>query len=313
MEAADRMTIAALVLPVFAVILSGWIAGASGYLPRSLSGPLIQFAYNVAMPALVFLTIADERLEKLLEWGFIAAFGGGSLLCFAVVYAVARIGWHRGGGSSALIGASAAMTNTGFVALPVLQVLYGARGVLAAAVATVLVAVLMFPPLIALLERDRDMAGDRRGVCSLVRMILVNPLIISTVAGLVWSLSGLPLPAPFRDFVRIFGDTLTGCALFSIGLGFSLSGLRHDWRISLTLSLVKLVVVPGVVWGVAVACGLSRFNTLAAVICAGVPTAKTAYVLAGEFNVEHDLVAATVSLTTLLSVITLLSWLYVLR
>lgn len=307
------MTIAALVLPVFAVILAGWIAGASGYLPRSLSGPLVQFAYNVAMPALVFLTIAEERLARLLEWGFIAAFGAGSVLCFLAVYAAARICWHRSGGASALIGASAAMTNTGFVALPVLQALYGPRGVLAAAVATVLVAVLLFPPLIALLERDRDMASGRRGTCPLVRMILVNPLIISTVLGLGWSLSGLPLPAPFRDFVRIFGDTLTGCALFSIGLGFSLSGLRHDWRISLALSLVKLVVVPGMAWFVALACGLSKFNTLAAVICAGVPTAKTAYVLAGEYGVEHDLVAATVSVTTLLSAVTLLAWLYVLQ
>src|SRR3954471_17779359 len=49
LEAAAVMTIAALVLPVFAVILIGWIAGASGYLPRSLAGPLVQFAYNVAM------------------------------------------------------------------------------------------------------------------------------------------------------------------------------------------------------------------------------------------------------------------------
>lgn len=307
------MTIAALVLPVFAVILSGWIAGASGYLPRSLSGPLVQFAYNVAMPALVFLTIAEERLERLLEWGFIAAFGGGSMLCFIVVYAAARIWWRRTAGASALIGASAAMTNTGFVALPVLQALFGPRGVLAAAVATVLVAVLMFPPLIALLERDRDMASGRLSAWSLIRMILVNPLIISTVLGLGWSLSGLPLPAPLGDFLRIFGDALTGSALFSIGLGFSLSGLRHDWRVSLALSLVKLVVVPGIVWIVAAAFGLSRFNTLAAVICAGVPTAKTAYVLAGEFNVEHDLVAATVSVTTLLSAASLLAWLYVLQ
>jgi malonate transporter len=312
-EATDSMTIAALVLPVFAVILSGWIAGASGYLPRSLSGPLVQFAYNVAMPALVFLTIAEEKLERLLEWGFIAAFGGGSMLCFIAVYAAARIWWRRSAGASALIGASAAMTNTGFVALPVLQALYGPRGVLAAAVATVLVAVLMFPPLIALLERDRDMASGRLGACTLIRMILVNPLIISTVLGLGWSLSGLPLPVPLSDFLRIFGDALTGSALFSIGLGFSLSGLRHDWRVSLALSLVKLVVVPGVVWFIAAACGLSKFNTLAAVICAGVPTAKTAYVLAGEFNVEHDLVAATVSVTTLLSAASLLAWLYVLQ
>src|ERR1700710_1113438 len=194
------MTIIALVLPVFAVIVLGWIAGATGYLPRSLSGPLIQFAYNVAMPALVFLTIAGERLEALLEWGFIAAFGGGSMLCFGLIYTAARIWWHRGAGASALIGASAAMTNTGFVALPVLYALYGARGVLAAAVATVLVAVLMFPPLIWLLERDRDMASGRRGFGALIGMTLVNPLIVSTVLGLGWALSGPPPPPPLRRF-----------------------------------------------------------------------------------------------------------------
>lgn len=103
------MTVAALVLPVFAVILSGWIAGASGYFPRCLSGPLLQFAYNVAMPALVFLTIAEERLGALLDWGFTAAFGGGSMLCFGLVDIAARIGWHRGAGASALIGATATM------------------------------------------------------------------------------------------------------------------------------------------------------------------------------------------------------------
>ncbi len=307
------MTIALLVLPVFAVILSGWIAGASGYLPRSLAGPLVQFAYNVAMPALVFLTIAEERLDALMEWGFIAAFGGGSMLCFGAVYAAARILGNRGAGPSALIGASATMTNTGFVALPVLNALYGARGVLAAAVATVLVAVLMFPPLIGLLERDREMANSRRGAGASVRLILVNPLIVSTVLGLVWSLSGLPVPTPLGDLARIFGDTLTGCALFSIGLGFSISALRHDWRASLLLSLVKLFAVPAVVWVVARACGLGPFQTLAAVICAGVPTAKTAYVLAGEYDVEHDLVAATVSTTTLFSAATLLVWIYVLQ
>jgi predicted permease len=307
------MTIATLVLPVFAVILSGWIAGASGYLPRALAGPLVQFAYNVAMPALVFLTIAGERLGALLEWGFIAAFGGGSLLCFGAVAGAARMWTRRGAGASALVGASATMTNTGFVALPVLQVLYGARGVLAAAVATVLVAVLMFPPLIGLLERDRDLAGGRRGAGPLARMILFNPLIVSTVAGLGWSLLGLKLPRPLGDFLRMFGDTLTGCALFSIGLGFTLAELRHGWRISLGLSTVKLVVVPGVVWAIAVACGLGKFPTLAAVICAGVPTAKTAYVLAGEYGVEHDLVAATVSVTTLLSAVSLLGWLYLLQ
>ncbi len=131
------MDIPNLVLPVFAVILTGWLAGALGYLPRTLSAPLVQFAYNVAMPALIFLTIAQEPARALLDWRFLAAFGGGSVACFAAVFAMARAGRGRGAGSSAMFAAAASMTNTGFVALPILQALYGPRGVLPAAIATV--------------------------------------------------------------------------------------------------------------------------------------------------------------------------------
>ena len=60
------------------------------------------------------------------------------------------------------------------------------------------------------------------------------------------------------------------------------------------------------------ALGLNPLYTIAAVVCAAVPTAKTVYILAGEYKVEESLVAATVSITTLLSVVTLVCWLYVL-
>jgi hypothetical protein len=41
-------------------------------------------------------------------------------------------------------------------------------------------------------------------------------------------------------------------------------------------------------------------------------TAKTVYILAGGYKVKEALVAATVSITTLFSVVTLLGWLYAL-
>jgi hypothetical protein len=81
---------------------------------------------------------------------------------------------------------------------------------------------------------------------------------------------------------------------------------------SIVLAAVKLVVMPMIVYGLCVASGLNPLYTLAAVICAAVPTAKTVYILAGAYKVEEPLVAATVSVTTLLSVATLLGWLYVL-
>ena len=78
------------------------------------------------------------------------------------------------------------------------------------------------------------------------------------------------------------------------------------------LAAVKLVIMPLIVYGLCVASGLNPLYTIAAVVCAAVPTAKTVYILAGEYKVEEPLVAATVSITTLLSVATLLGWLYAL-
>ena len=40
------------------------------------------------------------------------------------------------------------------------------------------------------------------------------------------------------------------------------------------------------------------------------PTAKTMYILAREYKADEAMVAATISITTLLSVATLLDWLY---
>jgi malonate transporter and related proteins len=119
------MEIANLVLPVFAVIVTGWLAGTLGYISQSLADGLVHFAYNVAMPALLLVTIAQEPARNLLEWRFLLAFGGGSMLCFALVLLAVRVGWGRDLASSTIYGMTAAMTNTGFVALPILHSIYG--------------------------------------------------------------------------------------------------------------------------------------------------------------------------------------------
>jgi predicted permease len=74
----SSMRIADLILPVFAVILTGWIVGYTGYLSRALTDALIHFAYNIAMPALLIVTIAQEPSRSLMNWRFLVAFGGGS-------------------------------------------------------------------------------------------------------------------------------------------------------------------------------------------------------------------------------------------
>jgi malonate transporter and related proteins len=307
----SSVRIADLILPVFAVIVTGWVVGYTGYLSRALSDALIHFAYNIAMPALLIVTIAQEPGRSLINWRFLLAFGGGSLLCFILVFGVMSI--HASGSlaSRTMYGMAASMTNTGFVALPVLQAIYGQRAVLPAAVATVFVAVVMFPTAVILLELGQRDAHDSRTTPMLtVKHVVLNPMVISTLIGMLWSVLGLRMPGPVTAYFGILADALTPCALFAIGLGLSIDGLRANIGQASLLSVVKLVIMPVIVYGLSMFLRLDPLYTIAAVICGAVPTAKTVYILAGKYHCEEMMVASTVSMTTLASIISLVVWLY---
>jgi predicted permease len=173
----------------------------------------------------------------------------------------------------------------------------------------VFVAAVMFPITVILLERDARGPALSAG---LAKQILLNPMVLSTLIGLVWAITGLPIPAPVAAYLNMIAAALTPCALFAIGLGLSVEGLRSNLGPSFALAAVKLAIMPLIVYGLCLITGLNPLYTVAAVICAAVPTAKTVYVLAHEHKVEEKLVAATVSVTTMLSVATLLVALYLL-
>jgi malonate transporter and related proteins len=279
------MEVANLVLPVFAIIVTGWLAGWLGYISRSLADGLVHFAYNVAMPALLLVTIAQESARSLLEWRFLLAFGGGSMLCFLLVFLALRAGLGRGLASSTMYGMSAAMTNTGFVALPILHSVYGQPAVLPAAVATVFVAAVMFPATVILLESEGSGKHGTVRPLVLMKQIVLNPMVLSTLIALVWAITGARIPAPVAAYLNIFAAALTPCALFAIGLGLSVEGITSNLAGSIALAAIKLVIMPLIVYGLCVASGLNPLYTVAAVICAAVPTAKTVYILAGAYKV----------------------------
>jgi malonate transporter and related proteins len=249
------MEVVDLVLPVFAVIVTGWLAGQLGYIARSLADGLVHFAYNVAMPALLFVTVAQEPARHLLEWRFLLAFGGGSILCFALVLMAVRVGCGRDLRSGTMFGMSAAMTNTGFVALPILHAIYGQPAVLPAAIATLFVAAVMFPLNVILLEIGPGRHGSSVSASLLLKQIVLNPMVLSTTIGLMWTIAGLPLPAPLVAYMNIFAGALTPCALFAIGLGLSVDGLRSNLAASAVLAAVKLVIMPFIVYGLCVVWG----------------------------------------------------------
>lgn len=96
-------------------------------------------------------------------------------------------------------------------------------------------------------------------------------------------------------------------------MGLRLSQLR-GWRSlqpALVPALLKVLVLPAMVGGVALGAGLPRDAVLVLVLMAGMPSAFAGLILAEEYNLDRELAAASIALSTGGLLLTMPLWLLV--
>ena len=301
-----------LIAPVFAVMVTGFVSVRLGIVPRNIAGYLIGFVYHVALPALMFRIVAEAPLASLLNGPFWLAYGGGTLVLLAVVRVAAAPLLGDTSVERTLNALGAAATNTGFVALPILHSLFGAKGVPPAAISNLFMAAVFFPVGLAMLSLS-DRAAGLPSASRFAREVLLSPLVWPTLLGVVFAVTDLSVAKIADDYLAILSAALTPCALFAVGASLDLGAIAQD-RLRLTLiTVLKLIALPALVLGIGVASDMPGFVVITAVICACVPTAKTVYFLAEEHHAGEKTAAAVISTTTLFSVVTITGWIVLLH
>ncbi|MBC7141028.1 MAG: AEC family transporter, partial [Rhodobacteraceae bacterium] len=128
--------------------------------------------------------------------------------------------------------------------------------------------------------------------------------IVSMVAGLLWSATRLPLPAPADEFLSLLGAAATPGALFAIGASLA-SKTAERVSVALWLSFAKLVLHPA---AVAVAAlylfEVDRFAAGVMIAAASLPVAGNVYILARHYGVAPHRVSASILFSTAISIIT---------
>ena len=103
------------------------------------------------------------------------------------------------------------------------------------------------------------------------------------------------------------------CALFSAGLALNRFGLAGDLRITLTVSFLKLVVQPGLVFLFgAYVLQLPPVWLGAAVLFAACPSGINAYLLANRYGTGVRIAPSSIALSTALAIVSVTGWLWVL-
>ncbi|MTI03012.1 AEC family transporter [Roseibium sp. RKSG952] len=302
-----------LIAPVFAVILTGYVFSWTNLLAKDTSESLVQFAVYVLIPAIMFYLIGQEKFENLLNYGFYLAYGGTLLVLFVVLFIGFRLVLGKQVGSATVAAFAAVASNTALVALPVLHAIFGASGALPAVLANLVVAMLLLLLTTILESSSRQSAATKTPVPTIILNILKNPIIAATLAGVIYSFTGIGFADAVSDYLALLSQALAAVALFAIGYTTSVRTILQTGPLILFLTLTKLIVAPGLVLIAAHLVGLDPLWTIAATVSAAVPTAKNIFLLAKHYDQEPQLAAHIVSATSFLAVGTLIMWLFVLH
>ncbi|MFZ4061689.1 MAG: AEC family transporter [Polynucleobacter sp.] len=292
------------VLPVFALILLGYVSGRTGKLGINASTELNRFVVWLALPAQLFNFASNSSWQTLWQPGFVLAFGLSSLIVYAATFLVSR---YRNAdlATASFAGLSASYSNTGYMGIPLCILALGQDG-LAPAVISTLIVFGMFALATVFIEVGiLSHKKPHEIVWSVIKSLCSNPLLIAPVAGLVWSSTDLALYDPLQQFISFLSAAASPCALVSIGL-FLIQKQKTPAVGAWGLSIAKLIVQPLIAWVIAgPILGLPSLWVNAVILLSALPTGTGPFMLAQYYSADGSTISRVVLLTTVGSLVTL--------
>ncbi len=301
-------SVLASVLPIFALILAGYVCGRRETFGRGATDSLNRFVVYLALPALLFLGAAHVTRVDAGPPSFLYAFSAAMLLCFTLAFWLERRAGHRVA-DCAIAGLGGGYANAGFMGIPLCLAMFGSSGLQPALMSSLLTISGLFAVALALIEFDLQAGGGFGGtLMRTAKGLLRNPLVAAPLAGFAINWSGFGVPVAVERFASLLGGAASPCALVTIGLFLSerQAGGKVDRSGVARQVAVKLLLQPALtallVW---------RFTTLpplwgaSAVLIAALPTGTGPFMLAKLYDREAASISGVILISTVLSVLSI--------
>ena len=293
------MSLALLLIPDFALILFGFFLNRFTDWGRSFWGGLEKLIYYVLFPALLFISIAKTKID------FVAA-APALKTAIVVVLVGILLAWlakplFRPTEKTFASGFQTAFRFNSYIGLAIAGRLHGEAGIAAFGIIIGLV--------VPMCNIASVWALARHNNASLWKELVRNPLILATVGGVLYSVSGLPLPEVAQMLISRMGAASLACGLLCVGAALELRSVGNNAGLISYFTAVKLIAMPVTAILTARALGVTGVFFEMVVLLAALPTATSAYVLAVRMGGDGPLVAQGVTISTLAGMLAIPLWL----
>ena len=306
------MEIISTIIPVFVLIMLGGALRKRGFIPPEFLSPGNRLVYYLAIPALIFRSISKGSLGDSFNGAVLYITLGSAALVYAGAWAICRFRQITGGRAGSFI-QSAGHGNLGYIGLAVSLYLLGDAGLVQTSIIAGFLMILQNVLSVFFLQLHATEGAAHLGPGVLLQKLFGNPIILSAMAGIIFSATQTPIPIVFQRSLDMLGGLAPPMALLLIGASLSMSGIRRHFRSAMAAAVLKLVILPGIGLVLYICFDLTAEVFLPGFILLACPTATVAYIMSKELKGDPEFVAATISASTLLSAGTFALWLMLIQ
>ena len=293
----------AAILPLAAIALLGAILRHVNPGMEQTRQAINKLVLNVLLPALVFRTVMESRLDALfLQVPLVAA--AGVLGCLAVGFVVFHFLPIPGPTKGAMM-LGAAFGNVTYLGLPVLLGAFPDRVEQVSEVSVLFEITksslnLTLGAMIAIGYGSQEPITLRNTLFEALKLPPVWALAVSVA----WKASGIPCPALILDTAGILAVTVSGLMMLSLGMALRFKPTRL-MALAIPVAAIKLAVSPLIVFVATGPVGLGGLYGTAAVLEGAMPSQLLSFIIAGRFRLDEETLAFVIMVDTILAFVTL--------
>lgn len=281
------------VFPVFCIIGLGYLFAAF----RKISlEPILEVLLYLTIPALVISSLMRKKLVlddlAVVSLSAVAVILGTGLLAYVYLALIKRRdlrGFYL----------PVMFMNSGNMSFPLALLAFGPDGLTVAVLYYIAVSLMVY-------SLGIYIAKGKGGFNEMFKL----PLIYAAIIGISLNLGGVALPEPVLTTFDMLGAATIPLMQLSLGYGLYSARLAYP-GVSLAGTALRLGGGVAIAWGVVALFGIEGMNQKVILLSSGMPAAVINFVVSRKYQVDSDLVASTIAMSTLVSVITtpvLLIW-----
>lgn len=300
------MTTLLIVAPVFALIAAGYAAVLFRFVSEGAHKGISEFAFSIAIPALLFRTIVVSEFPDVSPYRMWGAYYGALAITWIAALAIsALLRARREDGVVFAIGS--VYGNIVMLGIPlVLSALGNEAAGPMALILSVNTPLLWLCGTLQMEFVSRKQTGSALSVIWPVLADLArNPLMLAIGFGVVWRFTGLGLTPVVDKTIGLLAQAGSPAALIALGINLFRFEVKGEKLSILAMSALKLAAMPAAAYLLATLLDLPPLAAGVVVLFAAMPTGANAYIFAVQYQRLVNPVSGAVALGTLLAAVTL--------